>query len=1161
MISFQNKQTLNKLNTLFILLGFFISSLTYAQTETISICVGESVDLSKLKAPPAVDDYRCDKIIRDIVPYDETISRVDDDFMLSPGKTTTYTITSHYGPQNPKDNCGSGSKITQIVKVVVENCLIDSMDDIVLCTGQSAILGDLIIPATGPQPPSGTNNCNNLIRIIEPNDANVTKVGDNFLVSPNSTTTYTITSYYGSSDSTIVCFPVSEIIQTYRVLVTNCEQTMNTINIAKVDTICNGESLDLTYHMVNTLNYDCWQCNAIELQNETWLVDGVSISNQSTITVSPSETTEYTFTAVMCSSCAPIESCFKSEASPAPCNFVKYTRKVIVEDCNPSSDEVFEDYPWLTALVNPNSCTNETITVYKYRNYKFIYIQNDYAGDLYFQNGTFYCSDSPGYSCVTLYNLNEVESIWSCNEATGDSICELPADPGPCDVNRRRFYYDAAAGDCLTFQYGGCEGNANNFTSYFVCMENTCVEEAQCPEGDPLEWDWIQDVVTNSDGCPNRVEIFEGDGTTYVLLAQNGQLCDNDLPNEYYSCNGNYICFRGGNAFPGADDGCTFGEISNSRILWEYDKPIIKGCTIPEACNYNPEANLIDASCIFEGCDNEKTVFDDYPWLSTYVNQNSCSNEIISVYNYGSNSNFIYVQAETGNHLFYQDGTYYCSDEPGYSCLGAYGLDAIADFWSCEDVIVDPCYTNDPLSYPWIKEVINSAMFDPCTPREIEMFNYKGNSYFKINYGNLCDIAVPGGGSNILDCEGKTYCTTIANVTCNNEILEAAQSREVIWSYETTNCNVENPISDLPWISAYINKNILKPIKISMYYYNYETVFLINTSNDISEGEIYDCESRLYCSLENCVEFYEEATFIEVIYNTFYAEPTFDFAKYPWLNTIVNPIDCNEQPQITEYEFRGYAFIYVKTIQGGSLYLNDGTFYCSDEDGQTCLGYYNLTEPTTAWACNNEESFQKFDYVYTICEGESVELFGLSETVYLPCDCLPCNPVDVSDQPKTIWYPPSGTCSEFCNSFTVSPTSTTNYISTSEKITSGASSICGPAPPTLSESIIKHYLVIVETCSPAKTALTEQSQEKILSPTLKLYPNPTSDKVFIDLENSQDKPTQITLLDMQGKALQIIEASHLESKAEMDVSNYASGIYLIEIKNNDQTFIEKLIVE
>ncbi len=49
------------------------------------------------------------------------------------------------------------------------------------------------------------------------------------------------------------------------------------------------------------------------------------------------------------------------------------------------------------------------------------------------------------------------------------SKCELPPDPGPCDGVFVRYYFDAAAGECKQFVYGGCGGNANNFPTLAEC--------------------------------------------------------------------------------------------------------------------------------------------------------------------------------------------------------------------------------------------------------------------------------------------------------------------------------------------------------------------------------------------------------------------------------------------------------------------------------------------------------------------------------------------------------------------------------------------------------------------------------------------------------------------------------------------------------------------
>ncbi|XP_045052178.2 tissue factor pathway inhibitor [Desmodus rotundus] len=50
------------------------------------------------------------------------------------------------------------------------------------------------------------------------------------------------------------------------------------------------------------------------------------------------------------------------------------------------------------------------------------------------------------------------------------SWCLTPADRGLCKANVRRFYYDSVTGTCLPFNYSGCGGNENNFTSKRSCL-------------------------------------------------------------------------------------------------------------------------------------------------------------------------------------------------------------------------------------------------------------------------------------------------------------------------------------------------------------------------------------------------------------------------------------------------------------------------------------------------------------------------------------------------------------------------------------------------------------------------------------------------------------------------------------------------------------------
>lgn len=56
----------------------------------------------------------------------------------------------------------------------------------------------------------------------------------------------------------------------------------------------------------------------------------------------------------------------------------------------------------------------------------------------------------------------------------GSAVCALEIVTGPCDAAFSRYAYDAQAGQCVPFTFGGCEGNANNFATLEGC-------QAACP--------------------------------------------------------------------------------------------------------------------------------------------------------------------------------------------------------------------------------------------------------------------------------------------------------------------------------------------------------------------------------------------------------------------------------------------------------------------------------------------------------------------------------------------------------------------------------------------------------------------------------------------------------------------------------------------------------
>nr|ABX57799.1 aprotinin precursor [Plastid transformation vector pAPR21] len=60
----------------------------------------------------------------------------------------------------------------------------------------------------------------------------------------------------------------------------------------------------------------------------------------------------------------------------------------------------------------------------------------------------------------------------SSSEARPD-FCLEPPYTGPCKARIIRYFYNAKAGLCQTFVYGGCRAKRNNFKSAEDCMR-TC---------------------------------------------------------------------------------------------------------------------------------------------------------------------------------------------------------------------------------------------------------------------------------------------------------------------------------------------------------------------------------------------------------------------------------------------------------------------------------------------------------------------------------------------------------------------------------------------------------------------------------------------------------------------------------------------------------------
>ncbi|XP_011689368.1 PREDICTED: papilin isoform X5 [Wasmannia auropunctata] len=72
-----------------------------------------------------------------------------------------------------------------------------------------------------------------------------------------------------------------------------------------------------------------------------------------------------------------------------------------------------------------------------------------------------------------------------CGKFHGQDMCNLAVDSGPCRGAFHKYYYESGLRACREFIYGGCDGNANRFSTISEC-ESICIhhEEPVSPGND-----------------------------------------------------------------------------------------------------------------------------------------------------------------------------------------------------------------------------------------------------------------------------------------------------------------------------------------------------------------------------------------------------------------------------------------------------------------------------------------------------------------------------------------------------------------------------------------------------------------------------------------------------------------------------------------------------
>jgi hypothetical protein len=195
----------------------------------------------------------------------------------------------------------------------------------------------------------------------------------------------------------------------------------------------------------------------------------------------------------------------------------------------------------------------------------------------------------------------EAECLASCGARV--DVCELPAEVGPCDGAFPRWFHHSASGRCEQFSYGGCEGNANNFATLADC-QGACLGTPRCElpvDPGPCRASvprWYHDSET---GACERFTYGgcagnDNNFATQAACERACPLCNDSLCAEHQSCQ----LFR--------DPRCREQQKRCERICGDGCEqscdpvPFCADTCDRGACPENTRCELVAVNCIHEPC-------------------------------------------------------------------------------------------------------------------------------------------------------------------------------------------------------------------------------------------------------------------------------------------------------------------------------------------------------------------------------------------------------------------------------------------------------------------------------------------------------------------------------------------------------------------------------
>ena len=694
---------------------------------------------------------------------------------------------------------------------------------------------------------------------------------------------------------------------------------------------------------------------------------------------------------------------------------------------------------------------------------------------------------------------------------------------------------------------------------------------SQCDIDDPLNLPWLQEFIDDYPGvvfCDSTnitISQFEYLGETYIMLEFDfiGGLCD-DLTNgkNFYDCSGNLDCtispyFNDPACVPYSDAADATGE-----VIFGFTPACNEGETLNEEFVQEIITEFEEANYVCSAVTMEITEIiiqgDRYLIVDVFSDGALCNNI------YQSNDVYSFC---TGNRI--------CDSYGGP--LGFFNPERCAFYntyiESTGEVIYSNTIESDPSgisdenilleNFPWLPDLID---INNCeSTDQIDVFISGTYYYLQIEVG---------GNNTIYDQNGDFYCSSSSSFDC----LEFYGLNELVFSWScnnpgggntggnnNNNTEIEDLFEAYSWLENFVESDPACE-EITVFDLGSYT-FVYITDAEGNNGELYFQDGTFYCSDSpgfSCVTAYnlpptDPINVCDETPNTGGGEENPAILEdFPWLEDIVEAdSDCE---QITIYDLDAYSFIFITDEQGnnGELYFEDGTFYCSDSPGFSCVEAYSLPATASSSICDEtpntggEEDpaiFADYPWLNSVvdpdnCIGTQISIYAFGSSQML----------QISSDGNVVLYLDDGTL--YC---TNSPNlDCVEIYGLTELISSWSCTEDRPIDDIEDRPIDENVSeAVFET---ERNKWDEEILDRGSELEMKVYPNPSNGPLFVELY-SKDAPLQIlSLYDVQGRLLENIALNEtLQQKVLLDLVEFTSGFYYIKVQFGDRQKIKRIV--